>query len=152
MLWSHFKVFVHFALERNHVVAALSLPKLSHLRSRVYRRYMTQKADVIDDATKQMWLIAFFRMFFRVPPTQMTTYDQKFGMKMIARTWRLLLFINAKKSWFSTNEFSKLPLRISCLIMTVMEVQIVLYDNLRTFRGMKDFRLKYRLKYKKWNS
>ena len=57
-----------------------------------------------------------------------------------------------KKCWFSTNKFSKLPLRISCLIITVMEVQIVLYDNLRTFRGMKDFRLKYRLKYKKWNS
>ena len=58
---------------------------------------MTHKADVIDDATKQMTLIAFFRMFFRVPPTQMSTYDQKFGMKMIARTWRLLLLINAKK-------------------------------------------------------
>ena len=51
--------------------------------------FMTRKADVIDDATKQMTLIAFFRMFFRVPPTQMSTYDQKFGMKMIARTWRI---------------------------------------------------------------
>ena len=33
--------------------------------------------------------------------------------------------------------------------MTVMEVQIVLYDNLRTFWGMKDFRLKFRLKIQK---
>ena len=37
----------------------------------------------------------------------------------------------------------------SCLIITVMEEQIVLYNNLRTFRGMKDFRLKYRLKIQK---
>ena len=60
-----------------------------------------------------------------------------------------LIVYKWKKCWFSTNKFSKLPLRISCLIMTVMEVQIVLYDNLRTFRGMKNFRLKYRLKIQK---
>ena len=51
---------------------------------------MTHKAEVIDDVTKQMWLIAFFRWFSSVPPTQMTTYDQKkIGMKMdqIGHLW-----------------------------------------------------------------
>ena len=60
-----------------------------------------------------------------------------------------LIVYKWKKCWFSTNKFSKLPIRIPCLIITVMEVQSVLYDNLRTFRGMKDFWLKYRLKIQK---
>ena len=47
---------------------------------------MCDKADVIDDVTKQIGLIAFFRWFFSVSPTQMASYDQKFGMKMITRT------------------------------------------------------------------
>ena len=41
------------------------------------RRFKTNVTDCV------------FSDVFWVPPTQMTTYDQKFGMKMIARTWRI---------------------------------------------------------------
>ena len=54
-----------------------------------------------------------------------------------------------KECLFSTEKFSKLPLRISRLNITVMEVQTVLYDNLRSFWGIEDFRLIYRLRRQK---
>ena len=43
----------------------------------------------IDCVTKQIT----FSVVFWVPPTQMTTYDQKFGT-MIERIWRILWYIN----------------------------------------------------------
>ena len=50
-----------------------------------WRPWLCHKTNVI---------YCVFRLFFEVPPTQMTTYDQKFGMKMIARTWRIFWSIN----------------------------------------------------------
>ena len=47
-----FKVFVHFALERHHVIAPLSLPKSWNFRSRALRWCITHKADVVDNVTK----------------------------------------------------------------------------------------------------
>ena len=35
---------------------------------------------------------------FWVSPAQMTTYDQKFGMKMIAKAWRIFWFVNSQKN------------------------------------------------------
>ena len=96
--------------------AALSLPKSWNFRSWAFRWCFTHKADKTDV------IYCVLRSFFGVPPAQMTAYEQKFGMEtLMVHKWQ--------KCWFSTNKFSKLPLRISCLIITVMEVQIVLYDN-----------------------
>ena len=97
-------------------------------RSRAFRWCMTHKADVIDDVTIQTTLFAFFQWFFGLPPTQMSTYDQKFGMKMIARTWRIFWNINWKKCWFSTKKFSKLPLCMSLFfgkITSKMRIRLI---------------------------
>ena len=91
-------------------MTALSLPGISKFRLRAFRWCMTYKADVIDDVTKQMGLIAFFLLFSSVPPTQTSTYDKKLGMKMIARTRQIFWNTNWKKCWFSTKKFSKSPL------------------------------------------
>ena len=104
-----------------------------------FRWCITHKADVIDDVTKQMLFIAFYGCFFgfrlrKWPPTT-ESLVWKWSQNM-----ENLLVHKLKKCWFSTEKFSKLPLRISCLNITVME-QIVMFDNLRTFWGLEDFRL-----------
>ena len=100
--WStrwRYRVFFRFLfiLLQSHVIAALSLPKWCR----------THKADVIDDVTKQMLLIAFFCCFlgFRLrkwPPTtkgQVWKWSQEneesFGLKI------------KNKCWFSTKKYSK---------------------------------------------